>query len=177
MVRNDVVEAVPYMSLAECYLLEKIVELVPPRSVKDAPEGGWSMTSPVEELEIPTEVVESPTSDTEVRRSGGSTTSDTDADPVVVPLGAGSANQSVTAQHWPNVLNVEPMDLLLAQTAEEFAFLESEARFGTATQACLPSESVSGSEFFVAHRTRERLVVSARASLTELEVQAKSKVI
>jgi hypothetical protein len=156
MIHMNVVEAVPYKSLAECYLLEKVVDLVPPTIVQDASEGRWSMTPSVSEVEIPTVVVESPTSGTETEA-------------VPVQLAAGSANQSGTGQHWQDPLAVQPWALLLGHTPEEFAFHESEARFGTATQACLTSASVFGSKFVAAHRLRE--------FSTELEVQAKSQVI
>jgi hypothetical protein len=172
MIQNNVVEAVPYMSLAACYVLENLDDLVPLSNVQESPKGGWSMTSPVEEVEVPTVVVQSPTSDTEVVRSGGSTTSDTDTDPMALPLAAGSANQSATAQHCHDILNVHPMGICPAQTPEEFAFLESEAWFGKTTQACFHSSSVSGSECFVPHRLRECSLVSACAQPTELEVQA-----
>jgi hypothetical protein len=74
-----------------------MVDLVPLSFVPEAPLGGFSVTSAVEEIEVPT-AGESTTSDTEVPTAGGPTTSDTDTDARAVPLAGGSANQSVTAE-------------------------------------------------------------------------------
>ena len=163
MIRNDIVEVVDYMRLAECRSREGLTDMVPPTGVVESSLGGYSPTSLIEEIEIATDC-------------------DTDTDECEVTLAAGSANQSFTAQpldYVQNVLHLQPSPwrtCYKAQSPEEFAFLQSTARLVSHTQVCVTSASTSSSGVLVVYELPELPVLVAPASAAELEVQAFSKV-
>ena len=157
MIREDIVEVVHYMRLAECRSREGLTDMVPPTVVVASSLCGESPTSLIEEVEIPTEC-------------------EPDTDEYEVTLAPGSANQSFTAQpldYIERVLCLEPSPWTTchtAQSSEEFGFYESNARHVSHTRVC-----VAGGNLVVWHLP-ELPVLVAPASVAQLEVQAFSKV-